>query len=96
MRIKSLILFIGLTLIVLGVVARPTHAADIRTGERVVVAAVGAAVHLLDHLLVAQRRYVNLRPVPADNGLCLRLSRPPGHVTQHRQYGQPDFGHLPA
>jgi cytoskeletal protein CcmA (bactofilin family) len=38
MRSKSLILFIGLTLAVLGLVARPTHAADIRTGERVVIA----------------------------------------------------------
>ena len=56
MRIKSLILFIGLTLIVLGVVARPTHAADIRTGERVVV----AADEVIDDDLIVSAQFVEV------------------------------------
>ena len=56
MRSKSLILFIGLTLAVLGLVARPTHAADIRTGERVVI----AADEVIDDDLIVSAQFIEV------------------------------------
>ena len=56
MRSKSLILFIGVALAVLGLVARPTHAADIRTGERVVI----AADEVIDDDLIVSAQFVEV------------------------------------
>ena len=56
MRSKSFILFIGLTLAVLGLVVRPAHAADIRTGERVVI----AADEIIDDDLIVSAQFVEV------------------------------------
>ena len=56
MRGKSLILFIGLALAVLGLLARPAHAADIRTGERVVI----AADEVIDDDLIVSAQFVEV------------------------------------
>ena len=56
MRGKSLILFIGLTLALLGFIARPAHAADIRTGERVVI----AADEVIDDDLIVSAQFVEV------------------------------------
>ena len=56
MRGKSLILFIGLTLALLGFIARPAHAADIRTGERVVI----AADEVIDDDLIVSAQFIEI------------------------------------
>lgn len=56
MRGKSLFLFIGLALALLGLLARPAHAADIRTGERVVV----AADEVIDDDLIVSAQFVEI------------------------------------
>ena len=56
MRGKSLVLFIGLTLALLGVIARPAHAADIRTGERVVI----AADEVIDDDLIVSAQFIEI------------------------------------
>ncbi len=56
MRSKSLFLFIGFTLAVLGLFARPAHAADIRTGERVVI----AADEVIDDDLIVSAQFVEV------------------------------------
>ena len=54
MRGKSLILLIGLTLALLALIARPAHAADIRTGERVVI----AAGEVIDDDLIVSAQFI--------------------------------------
>lgn len=56
MRGKSLFLFIGLALAVLGLFARPAHAADVRTGERVVI----AADEVIDDDLIVSAQFVEI------------------------------------
>lgn len=56
MRGKSLVLFIGLMLALLGLIARPAHAADIRTGERVVI----AADEVIDDDLIVSAQYIEI------------------------------------
>ena len=56
MRGKSLYLLIGLTLALLGLLARPAHAADIRTGERVVI----AADEVIDDDLIVSAQFVEI------------------------------------
>ncbi len=56
MRGKSLILVIGLMLALLGLVARPAHAADIRTGERVVI----AADEVIDDDLIVSAQFIEI------------------------------------
>jgi cytoskeletal protein CcmA (bactofilin family) len=56
MRGKSLYLFIGLTLALLGLVTRPADAADIRTGERVVI----AVDEVIDDDLVVSAQFVEI------------------------------------
>ena len=56
MRGKSLILFIGLTLALLGLIAPPAHAADIRTGQRVVI----AADEVIDDDLIVSAQFIEI------------------------------------
>ena len=56
MRGKSLILLIGLTLALLALIARPAHAADIRTGERVVI----AAGEVIDDDLIVSAQFIEI------------------------------------
>jgi hypothetical protein len=56
MRGRSLFLLMGFTLVVLGLFARPAHAADIRTGERVVI----AADEVIDDDLIVSAQFVEV------------------------------------
>ena len=56
MRGKSFVLFIGLMLALLAFTARPAHAADVRTGERVVI----AADEVIDDDLIVSAQFVEI------------------------------------
>ena len=56
MRGRTLFLLMGFTLVVLGLFARPAHAADIRTGERVVI----AADEVIDDDLIVSAQFVEV------------------------------------